>query len=114
MFVVRIGEDRDADKDQDSKDQDSKGNDGRGVPFFGHPDYFHDPVSRQPLPVTNPLFCRPSLPLPPVLSSPCSQFVFSDQFRAKLKVQPAFAEIELHSSANMFVFCSYLAPWQTS
>ena len=49
MFVVRIGEDRDADKDRDSK-----GNDGRGVPFLGHPDYFHDPVSRQPLPVTNP------------------------------------------------------------
>jgi hypothetical protein len=30
---------------------------GQGVQFFGHPDFFHDPVTRQPLPVTNPLFC---------------------------------------------------------
>jgi hypothetical protein len=105
MFVVRIGEDHDTDRDQDSK---GKGGVGREVPFFGHPDFFHDPVSRQPLPVTNPQFCPAPLPLPtpppPVLSSPCSQFAFSDSFRAKLKVQPAFAEIELHSSANMFDF----------
>src|SRR5258707_5196501 len=94
MFVVRIGEDHDTDRDQDSK---GKGGVGREVPFFGHPDFFHDPVSRQPLPVTNPQFCPAPLPLPtpppPVLSSPCSQFAFSDSFRAKLKVQPAFAEI---------------------
>jgi hypothetical protein len=82
---------------------------GQGVQFFGHPDYFHDPVTRQPLPVTNPQFCPP-LPLrpppPPTLPSPCPQFAFSDQFRATLTVQPAFAEIELHSSANMFDFSS--------
>jgi hypothetical protein len=87
MFVVRIGE---------------------GVQFFGHPDYFHDPDTGQPLPVTNPLFCPAPRPLPPppppVLPSPCPDFAFSDQFRAKLKVEPAFAEIELHSSANMFDF----------
>jgi hypothetical protein len=41
---------------------------------------------------------------PPTLPSPCSQFAFSDQFRPTLKVQSAFAEIELHSSANMFDF----------
>jgi hypothetical protein len=81
---------------------------GQGVQFFGHPDFFHDPVTRQPLPVTNPLFCPPPralpIPPPPTLPSPCSQFAFSDQFRATLTVQPAFAEIELHSSANMFDF----------
>jgi hypothetical protein len=40
---------------------------GQGVKFFGHPDFFHDPVTRQPLPVTNPLFCPPprALPVPP-------------------------------------------------
>jgi hypothetical protein len=87
MFVVRIGD---------------------GVQFFGHPDYFHDPATRQPLPVTNSLFCPEPrelpVPPPPVLPSPCPQFAFSDQFRAKLKVEPAFAEIEFHSSANMFDF----------
>src|SRR5262249_6017668 len=87
MFVVRIGE---------------------GVQFFGHPDFFHDPATRQPLPVTNSLFCPEPRelppPPPPVLPSPCPQFAFSDQFRAKLKVEPAFAEIEFHSSANMFDF----------
>src|SRR5258708_7051535 len=85
MFVVRLGADHDTDRDQDSK---GKGGVGREVPFFGHPDFFHDPVSRQPLPVTNPQFCPAPLPLPtpppPVLSSPCSQFAFSDSFRAKL------------------------------
>src|SRR6516165_11260825 len=81
---------------------------GQDVPFFGHPDYFHDPVTRQPLPVTNPMFCPAPLPLPPppppVLPTPCSEFAFSDQFRATLTVQPAFAELELHSSSNMFDF----------
>jgi hypothetical protein len=83
MFVVRIGD---------------------GVQFFGHPDYFHDPATGQPLPVTDSQFC-PEFPTPPPPVTPlCAQFAFSDQFRAKLKVEPAFAEIELHSSANMFDF----------
>jgi hypothetical protein len=82
---------------------------GQGIPFFGHPDFFHDPVTRQPLPVTNPQFCPPPMalpiPPPPTLPSPCSQFAFSDEFRATLTVQPAFAEIpDLHGSANMFDF----------
>ena len=97
MFVVNIGARR-AGHDRLARD----------VPFFGHPDYFHDPVTRQPLPVTDPMFCPAPLPLPPppppVLPTPCSQFAFSDQFRATLTVQPAFAELELHSSANMFDF----------
>jgi len=67
------------------------------APFFGHPDYFHDPVTRQPLPVTNPLFC-------PAGGTMCPQFAFSDAFRSTLKVEPAFAELEFHSSANMFDF----------
>jgi hypothetical protein len=109
MFVVQIGGNENSQGDQDSQgNQDSQGKGSAGVPFFGHPDFFHDPVTRQPLPVTNSLFCPPPMalpvPPPPTLPSPCSQFAFSDQFRATLTVQPAFAEIELHSSANMFDF----------
>ncbi len=70
---------------------------GRGPEFFGWPDYFHDPESREPRPVTDPFFC-------PAGADPCPQFAFSDDFRETLKVQPAFAELELHSSANMFDF----------
>ena len=96
MFVVQI-----------VQNSQGKGT-GKDVPFFGHPDYFHDPATGKPLPVTNPLFCPPPMalpvPPPPTLASPCSQFAFSDEFRATLKVQSAFAEIELHSSANMFDF----------
>ena len=72
---------------------------GQGIPFFGWPDYFHDPVTRQPLPVTNAQFCPPSPPY-----GMCPQFAFSDAFRSSLTVQPAFAELENHSSANMFDF----------
>jgi hypothetical protein len=86
---------------------------GQSVQFFGHPDYFHDPVTRQPLPVTHmtppPDFCPAPRPLPvpppPTLPPGCPQFAFSEEFRATLTVQPAFAEIpDLHSSANMFDF----------
>ncbi len=34
----------------------------------------------------------------------CPQFALSNSFRATLTVQPAFAELENHSSANMFDF----------
>ncbi len=70
---------------------------GSGVQFFGWPDYFHNPVTHQPLPVTDPRFC-------PSGATMCPQFVFSNGFRSTLTVQPAFAELELHSSANMFDF----------
>ncbi len=70
---------------------------GSGVQFFGWPDYFHNPVTREPLPVTDPRFC-------PSGFSPCPQFAFSDDFRERLTIQPAFAELELHSSSNMFDF----------
>jgi glucose/arabinose dehydrogenase len=72
---------------------------GQGVQFFGWPDYFHDPVTRQPLPVTDPFFCPPSPPY-----GICPQFAFSDHFRSTLTVQSAFAELTNHSSANMFDF----------
>jgi len=72
---------------------------GQGVPFFGWPDYFHDPVTRQPRPVTDSFFCPPSPPY-----GVCPQFAFSDSFRDGLTVQPAFAELENHSSANLFDF----------
>lgn len=74
---------------------------GAGLPFFGWPDYFHDPVTRQPLPVTDSFFCPPNPPY-----GICPQFAFSDSFRSTLTVQPAFAELENHSSANMFDFSS--------
>ena len=72
---------------------------GQGVQFFGWPDYFHDPVTLQPRPVTDPFFCPPSPPY-----GVCPQFAFSDSFRSTLTVQPAFAELENHSSANLFDF----------
>lgn len=72
---------------------------GEGVQFFGWPDYFHDPVTHFPLPVIDPFFCPPSPPY-----GMCPQFAFADSFRNSLKVQPAFAELENHSSANMFDF----------
>lgn len=72
---------------------------GGSLQFFGWPDFFHDPVSRQPLPVTDSFFCPPNPPY-----GMCPQFAFSDSFRATLTVQPAFAELENHSSANMFDF----------
>ncbi len=70
---------------------------GQGVQFFGWPDYFHDPVTRKPLPVTDSRFC-------PTGALECPQFAFSDDFHSKLTVQPAFAELEDHCSANMFDF----------
>jgi hypothetical protein len=79
---------------------------GQGVQFFGHPDYFHDLNTLQPVPVIDPRFCPPPRALPPnTLPAGCPKFAFSDEFRATLTVQPAFAEIpDNHGSANMFDF----------
>jgi hypothetical protein len=112
VFLVQI--------EQNSQGKQNSHGKGKGsdVPFFGHPDYFHDLVSGKPVPVTDPRFCEGvrtdpvtgvtralPIPPPPTLLSPCPQFAFSDQFRATLKVQPAFAEIpDNHGSANMFDF----------
>lgn len=72
---------------------------GADVQFFGWPDYFHDPVTHQPLPVTDSFFCSLNPPY-----GMCPQFALSDSFRGSLTVQSAFAELENHSSANMFDF----------
>jgi glucose/arabinose dehydrogenase len=75
---------------------------GKTVEFFGWPDYFHDPKTRQPRPVTESFFCPPGDT--PTSVPPCPHFAFSEPFRRSLDVQPAFAELENHSSANMFDF----------
>ncbi len=49
--------------------------------------------------MTDSLFCPPSPPY-----GMCPQFAFSANFRSTLTVEPAFAELENHSSANMFDF----------
>jgi hypothetical protein len=109
VFVVQIGdtENEDSQGDDNSQGNQNQGN-GRVVPFFGHPDYFHDLVTGQPVPVIDARFCphgQQPVPPPPTLASPCPQFAFSTEFRATLKVQPAFAEIpDNHGSANMFDF----------
>jgi hypothetical protein len=71
--------------------------------FFGWPDFFHDPETGRVLPVTDPLFCES--PMRPI---PCPEFVFEASFRNRLDVQPAFAELEYHSSANKFDFATDL------
>lgn len=64
--------------------------------FFGWPDYFHHPRSGAVLPVTDPLFCEGL--------AHCPEFVLAESFRGSLGVRPAFAQFELHSSANKFDF----------
>jgi len=68
------------------------------VEFFGWPDYFHHPVSGAPLPVTNPIFCTAA----PAIT--CPGFVLDATFRAILTVEPAFAQLEYHSSVTKFDF----------
>jgi glucose/arabinose dehydrogenase len=71
----------------------------KGDQFFGWPEFFHDPKTGSPLPATDPSFCvdEPAV-------NPCPKFEFDDSFRKSLTVQPAFAELEHHSSANKFDF----------
>lgn len=72
-----------------------------GDQFFGWPDFFHDPKSGAPIPATSSEFC-----VDEPATNPCPQFVFDDDFRNSLTVQPAFAEFEHHSSANKFDFAT--------
>jgi len=65
--------------------------------FFGWPDFFHDDTGAV-LPVTDPSFCQEEIPFP------CPPFVLDETFRNSLTVQPAFAQLEEHSSANKFDF----------
>jgi hypothetical protein len=52
IFVVQIVQ-----NSQGNQNSQGKGR-GQDVPFFGHPDYFHDPVTGKPLPVTDARFCE--------------------------------------------------------
>jgi glucose/arabinose dehydrogenase len=74
---------------------------GGGAQFFGWPDFFHDPGTGAPVPATSSEFC-----VDEPATNPCPQFVFDDAFRRSLTVQPAFAELEHHSSANKFDFAT--------
>ncbi len=67
--------------------------------FFGWPDFFHNPATGDVLPVTHPLFCASRS-----TSIPCPPFVLAESFRNSLNVKRAFAQFELHSSANKFDF----------
>jgi glucose/arabinose dehydrogenase len=72
----------------------------RRVEFFGWPDFFHDQATRMALPITDPAICNPGAA--PDLG-PC-RFAFSRAFRETLQVDDAFAQLQLHSSANKFDF----------
>ena len=67
--------------------------------FYGWPDYFHDEETGEVKPVTDPTFCSEE-----EFDFPCPPFVFDKSFRESLHVQPTFAELEEHSSANKFDF----------
>lgn len=73
---------------------------GGEAEFFGWPDYFHDPITLLPLPVTDPLFCVAFEA--PLMMIPCPEFLLLEAFRDTLDVRPAFAQFELHGSANKF------------
>jgi glucose/arabinose dehydrogenase len=73
---------------------------GGTAEFFGWPDFFHDPNTGAVLPVTDPLFAQGELPIPP------PGFVFDENFRSSLQIEPAVAQFEYHSSANKFDFSS--------
>jgi hypothetical protein len=74
---------------------------GGTVEFFGWPDFFHNPDDGSVLPVTDPLFAQGELPITP------PGFVLDESFRNSLTVEPAFAQFELHSSANKFDFSTH-------
>lgn len=70
--------------------------------FFGWPDYFHHPHTCAVMPITNPMFCySPTLPI----RHP--QFVLEENFRLSLRTQPAFVELENHSSATKLDFARH-------
>ena len=76
-------------------------NTGGAVEFYGWPDYFHNPQTGAVLPVSDPFFCE--APGEPVIPN-CPDFVLAEEFRDSLNPLPAFAQFELHSSANRFDF----------
>lgn len=74
---------------------------GGAEEFYGWPDYFHSPLTGEVLPVTHPLFCASD-----ATDIPCPPFVLDETFRNSMTVQAAFAQFELHSSANKFDFAT--------
>lgn len=90
---LKIVESRPIDEDFDDLHQLTVGGEEE---FFGWPDFFDDPDTGQVLPVNDPEFCEEL--------DPCPTFVLDENFRNSLTVQPAFAELGYHTSANKFGF----------
>lgn len=68
---------------------------GGEIEFFGWPDYFHDPLTGAPIPITDPQFCLPA----GGLSFPCPSFVLDESFRDGQVVNAALVELGLHVAA---------------
>ncbi len=62
---------------------------GGEAEFFGWPEFFHDPATNQPVLASDPQFCdNPALD-----ADDCPQTIFDANFRAGLKVEPAFSSL---------------------
>ncbi|MBA2581988.1 MAG: glucose/sorbosone dehydrogenase-like protein, partial [Bacteroidetes bacterium] len=71
---------------------------GGVVEFFGWPDYFHDPVTNEPLSVADPMFCDS-----PVLEdTDCAEPLFAQSFANTLVVKDAFATVGQSVSVTGF------------
>ncbi|MBA3647244.1 MAG: T9SS type A sorting domain-containing protein [Chitinophagales bacterium] len=71
---------------------------GGDVEFFGWPDYFHDPVTKEPLSVADAMFCNS-----PVLdSTDCAEPLFAQSFANSLNVKDAFATVGQFVSVTGF------------
>ncbi|MDQ3101690.1 MAG: T9SS type A sorting domain-containing protein [Bacteroidota bacterium] len=71
---------------------------GGDVEFFGWPDYFHDPVTNEPLSITDPMFCDS-----PVLNAnSCPEPLFAESFANTLVVENAFATVGQFVSVTGF------------
>ncbi len=71
---------------------------GGAVEFFGWPDFLHDPSTRQPLSIGDPLFCQS----PTLTAADCPQPIFDEAFRNGLTVEPAFSSVGLYVSVTGF------------
>ena len=67
---------------------------GGAVEFFGWPDFLHDPDTKQPLSIDDPLFCQN----PTLDAADCPMPIFDEAFRNSLTVEPAFATSGLYVS----------------
>lgn len=62
---------------------------GGEVEFFGWPEYFHDPATNQPVLASDPQFCDN----PALEAGDCPGSIFEANYRAGLKVSPAFSSL---------------------